>query len=92
MGFGLFILAEEVIGMKINCLDNVVINLENGHKYAIVTFKRKASSSTAFPSAFNEGYKEHVHVHNVKTRLEGFWNTNTILPLPLRSREDDVTF
>jgi altronate hydrolase len=83
--------------MKINCLDNVVINLENGHKYADRDIQKGESIiKYGFPiGVATKDIKkgEHVHVHNVKTRLEGFLEYEynpSFYPLP--EPKDDVTF
>ncbi len=61
--------------MQINRLDNVDINLENGHKYAlcdinvgedIIKYGNPIGHATAF---IKKG--EHVHTHNMKTNLSG---------------------
>ena len=61
--------------MIINKLDNVEINLENGHKYALCDIKKgeniiKYGSPIAHATEdIKKG--EHVHTHNVKTNLSG---------------------
>lgn len=61
--------------MLINKLDNVDINLENGHKYALVDIKKgeniiKYGSPIGHATAdIKKG--EHIHSHNVKTNLSG---------------------
>jgi len=61
--------------MLINSNDNVVVNIENGHKYAardiksgenIIKYGQPIGHATC---DIKEG--EHVHVHNVKTNLSG---------------------
>ena len=61
--------------MIINPLDNVEINLENGHKYAICDIKK---GENVIKYGFPIGHAteditkgEHVHSHNVKTNLSG---------------------
>ena len=61
--------------MQINRLDNVDINLENGHKYALIDIKKgeniiKYGNPIGHATAdIKRG--EHVHTHNVKTNLSG---------------------
>ncbi len=61
--------------MLINKLDNVEINLENGHKYARFDIKKgeniiKYGSPIGHATAdINKG--EHIHTHNLKTNLSG---------------------
>lgn len=61
--------------MVINKLDNVEINLENGHKYAL---KDIAKGENIIKYGYPIGHAtadikkgEHVHTHNVKTNLSG---------------------
>ena len=61
--------------MQINRLDNVDINLENGHKYALVDIK-KGENIIKYGNAIGHATEdikkgEHVHTHNVKTNLSG---------------------
>ena len=61
--------------MIINKLDNVEINLENGHKYALCDIKEgenviKYGNPIGHATAdIKKG--EHVHTHNMKTNLSG---------------------
>jgi len=61
--------------MKINSLDNVYINLENGHKYADRDIKQgenivKYGCPIGYATAdIKKG--EHIHTHNLKTNLSG---------------------
>ena len=61
--------------MIINKLDNVEINLENGHKYALRDIScgeniiKYGSAIGHATSDIRQG--EHVHTHNVKTNLSG---------------------
>lgn len=61
--------------MVINKLDNVEVNLENGHKYAICDIKigeniiKYGNPIGHATEDINKG--EHVHSHNVKTNLSG---------------------
>lgn len=61
--------------MLINKLDNVEINLENGHKYAICNIK-KGENIIKYGNPIGHATMdikkgEHVHSHNVKTNLSG---------------------
>ena len=61
--------------MQINSLDNVDINLENGHKYALTDIK-KGENIIKYGNAIGHATEdikkgEHVHTHNVKTNLSG---------------------
>ena len=61
--------------MIINKLDNVEINLENGHKYALCDIK-KGENIIKYGSPIGHATMdikkgEHVHTHNVKTNLSG---------------------
>lgn len=64
--------------MKIHKLDNVEVNIENGHKYALTDIK-KGENIIKYGSPI--GYAvtdikkgEHVHSHNLKTNLSGTVN------------------
>ena len=61
--------------MIINKLDNVEVNLENGHKYAICDIKNGENIikyGAPIGHAICDIKKgEHVHTHNVKTNLSG---------------------
>lgn len=61
--------------MLINKLDNVEINLENGHKYARVDIK-KGENIIKYGSPIGHATEnikkgEHIHSHNLKTNLSG---------------------
>ena len=61
--------------MQINRLDNVDINLENGHKYALCDIK-KGENIIKYGNPIGHATEdikkgEHVHTHNVKTNLSG---------------------
>ena len=61
--------------MLINKLDNVEVNVENGHKYAIRDIK-KGENVIKYGSPIGHATEdikkgEHVHTHNVKTNLSG---------------------
>ncbi|MDP4133929.1 MAG: UxaA family hydrolase, partial [Bacillota bacterium] len=60
--------------MKINKLDNVVVSLEDGHKYADRDIK-KGENIIKYGCPIGHATEdikkgEHVHVHNVKTNLK----------------------
>ena len=59
--------------MLINKLDNVEVNIENGHKYAIKDIK-KGENVIKYGCPIGHATEdikkgEHVHIHNVKTNL-----------------------
>lgn len=61
--------------MLINKLDNVDINLENGHKYAVRDIK-KGENVIKYGNPIGHATEdikkgEHVHSHNLKTNLSG---------------------
>ena len=61
--------------MLINKLDNVEINLENGHKYALCDIK-KGENVIKYGSPIGHAMAdikkgEHIHTHNLKTNLSG---------------------
>ena len=61
--------------MQINRLDNVDINLDDGHKYALCDIK-KGEDIIKYGNPIGHATEdikkgEHVHVHNVKTNLSG---------------------
>lgn len=61
--------------MVINKLDNVEVNLENGHKYAICDIKI-GENIIKYGNPIGRATEdikcgEHVHTHNVKTNLSG---------------------
>ena len=61
--------------MLINKLDNVEINLEDGHKYALRDIK-KGENIIKYGSPIGHATcdikkGEHVHTHNTKTNLSG---------------------
>ena len=61
--------------MIINKLDNVEINLENGHKYALCDIKEGENvikyGNPIGHAAVDIKKGEHVHTHNMKTNLSG---------------------
>lgn len=60
--------------MQINRLDNVEVNLENGHKYALSDIKRGENiikyGSPIGHATCEIKTGEHVHTHNMKTSLK----------------------
>ena len=61
--------------MQINRLDNVDVNLEDGHKYALCDIK-KGENIIKYGNPIGHATEdikagEHVHTHNVKTNLSG---------------------
>ena len=61
--------------LTINKLDNVSVNLENGHKYALVDIK-KGENVIKYGNPIGHATTdikkgEHVHSHNMKTNLSG---------------------
>lgn len=61
--------------MLINKLDNVEVNLEDGHKYAVRDIKRNENiikyGSPIGHATEDIKQGEHVHTHNLKTNLSG---------------------
>ncbi len=61
--------------MLINKLDNVEVNLENGHKYALVDIKQGENivkyGCPIGHATVDIKKGEHVHTHNIKTNLSG---------------------
>ena len=59
--------------MLINKLDNVEVNLDNGHKYAICDIREGQNiikyGQPIGHATSNIKKGEHVHTHNVKTNL-----------------------
>ena len=83
--------------MRIHPLDNVEINLENGHKYAIADIKKGENIiKYGFPIGHaTEDIKvgEHVHTHNIKTNLSGTLTYTYDPKLPTQEmRTDTPTF
>ena len=61
--------------MLINKLDNVEVNIENGHKYAVCDIK-KGENIIKYGQPIGHALcdikkGEHVHTHNIKTNLSG---------------------
>ena len=61
--------------MQINRLDNVDVNLEDGHKYALCDIKKDENiikyGNPIGHATVDIKAGEHVHTHNVKTNLSG---------------------
>ena len=61
--------------MLINRLDNVEVNIENGHKYAAKDIKKGENvikyGYTIGQATCNIAKGEHVHTHNMETNLSG---------------------
>lgn len=80
--------------MQITPLDNVDINLDNGHKYALVDIKKGESViKYGYPighatTDIKKG--EHVHTHNVRTNLSGnldYEYDRKVFDIPYRDEE-----
>lgn len=83
--------------MRIHPLDNVEINLENGHKYAVANIKKGENIiKYGFPIGHaTEDIKagEHIHTHNLKTNLSGTLEYTYEPKLPTQEmRTDTPTF
>ena len=83
--------------MIINKLDNVEVNLENGHKYAICDIN-KGENIIKYGNPIGHATEDikcgdHVHTHNVKTNLSGNLEY-TYEPeiMPLEKINSDKTF
>lgn len=61
--------------MIINKLDNVEVNLENGHKYALCDIKAGENiikyGNPIGHATCDIKRGEHIHTHNMKTNLSG---------------------
>lgn len=83
--------------MIINKLDNVEVNLENGHKYALCDIK-KGENIIKYGNPIGHATEnikkgDHVHTHNLKTNLSGNLEY-TYEPqfMPLENVNSDKTF
>ena len=82
--------------MIINKLDNVFVNLENGHKYALFDIKKgenviKYGNPIGHATAdIKKG--EHVHTHNVKTNLSDNLTYEYSGGCEYSYKESDITF
>lgn len=83
--------------MVINKLDNVEVNLENGHKYALCDIK-KCENIIKYGNPIGHATEnikkgDHVHTHNLKTNLSGNLKY-TYAPqfVPLENVNSDKTF
>lgn len=78
--------------MKIHASDNVVINLENGHKYADRNIKCGENIiKYGMPighAVCDISIGEHVHSHNMKTNLEGI-SEYEYNPIPCNTEKAD---
>lgn len=83
--------------MLINKLDNVEVNIDNGHKYAICNIK-KGDNIIKYGMPIGHatediGKGEHVHTHNVKTNLSGKMEyTYNHVKYPIEKVEAKLTF
>ncbi len=83
--------------MIINKLDNVEINLQNGHKYALRNIA-KGENIIKYGSPIGHAVcdiakGEHVHTHNVKTNLSGKSEyTYNYTDYGIASKDTDLTF
>ena len=83
--------------MLINKLDNVDVNVENGHKYAICDIK-KGENIIKYGMPIGHATEDikkgdHVHTHNVKTNLSGKLEyTYDHVTYPIEKTETDMTF
>lgn len=83
--------------MLINKLDNVEVNVENGHKYAVCDIK-KGENIIKYGMPIGHATEdikkgEHVHTHNVKTNLSGKmeYTYNPVI-YPTDKIDTDMTF
>lgn len=83
--------------MIINRLDNVEVNLENGHKYALCNIKcgeniiKYGNPIGHATCDIKKG--EHVHTHNVKTNLSGIFDYEYSGEYkPIEHKDSDKTF
>ncbi len=83
--------------MLINKLDNVEVNIETGHKYAICDI-RKGENVIKYGQPIGHAEcdikaGEHVHSHNLKTNLSGKLDyTYEPIKYPLEKIDTDLTF
>ena len=83
--------------MLINKLDNVDVNVDNGHKYAICDI-RKGENIIKYGMPIGHATEdikkgEHIHTHNVKTNLSGKMEyTYNPIKYPTEKIETDITF
>lgn len=83
--------------MLINKLDNVDVNVENGHKYAICDIK-KGENIIKYGMPIGHATEDikkgdHVHTHNVKTNLSGKMEyTYNPVKYPTEKIESNLTF
>ena len=83
--------------MLINKFDNVEVNIENGHKYAVCDIK-KGENIIKYGMPIGHATEdikkgEHVHTHNVKTNLSGKMEyTYNPISYPADNIDTDRTF
>lgn len=83
--------------MLINKLDNVDVNVENGHKYAACDIK-KGENIIKYGMPIGHATEDikkgdHVHTHNVKTNLSGKLEyTYDHVTYPIEKIDTDMTF
>lgn len=83
--------------MLINKLDNVEVNIENGHKYAICDIK-KGENIIKYGQPIGHATEdikkgEHIHTHNLKTNLSGKLDyTYTPTDFKVEKKESDLYF
>ena len=82
--------------MIINKLDNVEVNLENGHKYAIFDIK-KGENVIKYGNPIGHATEdikkgEHIHTHNMKTNLSGNLEYKYSGGVSYSFKESDKTF
>lgn len=82
--------------MLINKLDNVEVNVENGHKYAVCDIK-KGENIIKYGMPIGHATEDikngdHVHTHNVKTNLSGKMKyTYNPIKYPVDKIDTDLT-
>ena len=82
--------------MIINKLDNVEVNLENGHKYALFDIK-KGENVIKYGNPIGHATEdikkgEHIHTHNMKTNLSGNLEYKYSGGMSYSFKESDKTF
>ena len=83
--------------MLINKLDNVEVNIENGHKYALCDIK-KGDNIIKYGQPIGHATDDikkgdHVHTHNIKTNLSGKLEyTYTPTDIKVEKKDSDLYF
>ena len=83
--------------MLINKLDNVEVNIENGHKYALCDIK-KGDNIIKYGQPIGHATEDikkgdHVHTHNIKTNLSGKLEyTYTPTDIKVEKKDSDLYF